>query len=70
MEQDLKQYSIPNDHLVSVCKYRQGEQCCKYIVYLTKVKDFCCSKNVEHLKNQVDSQANMIAKGDNCEGIK
>ena len=59
---------IPEDHLFDVCKYRQGEQCCKYIVYFEQGRNFYCVKDIEDLRVKIDAQQ-MIAQGDNCIGM-
>lgn len=71
MEFKLNQlYFIDDDRLVDICKYRQGSECCKYIVYFEKPGRFCCVKKVNDLKLKIDSQAaDMKATGDNCEGL-
>jgi len=66
---ELKQIVISDDDLVSICKYRQ-DQCCKYIIFMEKVNQFCCVKNVPELRSMIDSQVDMKAIGDNCEGIQ
>ena len=60
---------ISDDRLVKICKYRQGALCCKYIVYFEQNKEFCCVKNNNFMKEKIDSQELMKAKGDNCEGL-
>jgi len=67
-EVQLDRVIIPDEHLVNVCKYRQ-EECCKYIIFMSKVGQFCCAKNVHDLKIVIESQQDMKAVGDNCEGI-
>lgn len=57
---------IDKIRLVEVCKYRQGESCCKYIVYFD---DFYCVKKEEKLRNVIDSHRDMKSKGDNCIGL-
>jgi hypothetical protein len=65
-----EEYTIPNEHLIKICKYRQGESCCKYIVFFDRSNNFCCTKKVPDLKSKVDLQASqMKAQGDNCEGL-
>jgi hypothetical protein len=59
---------IPIDHLVSTCRYRQGEACCKYIFFSAQKIDFYCSKKIEELKEKLDKEI-MTAKGDNCPGL-
>lgn len=59
---------IPQDHLISVCKYRQGETCCKYIFFPRDRNDFYCAKKIEEIKNYLDAEP-MVAKGDNCQGL-
>lgn len=60
---------IPNEHLMKVCKYRQ-DGCCRYIVYFLELKEFCCAKKDEYIRQGIDSTVeNMKCKGDNCEGL-
>lgn len=64
-----QEHVIPNEHLVKVCKYRQ-EGCCRYIVFFLELKEFCCAKRVDHIRQGIDSTAdNMKCTGDNCEGL-
>ena len=59
--------SIPDDRLVNICKYRQGSECCKYIIYTDR---FYCAKKDPVLKTKLDERTNeFIAQGDNCEGL-
>ncbi len=61
---------ISQDHLISVCKYRQGEECCRYIFFPRDKQDFYCVKNIDAMKENIDSEVhNMKAKGDNCSGL-
>ena len=59
---------IPQDHLIQICKYRQGANCCKYICFPREKKDFYCVKTIQPLKEKLD-QTKMIAEGDNCPGL-
>ncbi len=60
---------ISDEHLKSVCLYRQGSSCCKYIVYLEKYHNFYCAKKIPELKEKVDVLNDLKATGDNCEGL-
>ena len=61
---------ISSDHLVAVCKYRQGEGCCRYIYFPQAAGDFYCAKKIPNLKLKIDDLAEgMTAKGDNCPGL-
>lgn len=61
---------ISDDHLVRVCRYRQSG-CCKYIVMFEQQGSFYCVKNVPELKNKIEQNSHeMVAQGDNCEGLK
>ncbi len=60
---------IPTDHLIKVCLYRQGSKCCKYIVFSDIKQDFCCIKRLPTMKNFIDIERGMSAKGDNCMGL-
>lgn len=66
---DHQNILISEDRLVNICKYRQGVECCKYIVFLDQASDFVCGKNIEELRNVVESKDDMTAQGDNCEGL-
>ena len=58
---------IPSAHMKSVCKYRCGSKTCKYITF--KVDSFYCVKNVDEIKQTIDSIKDMKAKSDNCGGL-
>ncbi len=60
---------IPDEHLTSVCLYRQGPICCKYIVFFEQKGKFYCVKNIPELREKIDLQTEMYAQGDNCEGL-
>ena len=67
---DLTPHVIPIPHLGAVCKYRQGPDCCKYVVFFDRVRDFCCAKKIVEMKDKIDSLSDqMKAQGDNCEGL-
>jgi hypothetical protein len=58
---------IPEAHQVSICKLRQGEQCCRYVFF--GENGFVCIKKTP-LKKGIDEQIKfMTAKADNCEGL-
>ncbi len=60
---------ITDEHLIKVCKYRQGG-CCRYIVFFDQVGQFCCVKKDLTAKAKIDDQIDeMKAQGDNCEGL-
>lgn len=59
---------ISHDHLIDVCKYRQGSACCRYIFYSRDKNEFYCAKNIEGLREKLD-QEQMTAQGDNCPGL-
>lgn len=61
---------IPDEHLVNVCKYRQGQSTCRYIFYLLSAHGFICGKNIPSVKDKIDSAGEMSAKGDNCMGLE
>jgi len=59
--------AIPPDHVKSTCKPGAGASCCRYLVL--GGAGFECLKNTpnqEFLDNKVND---MVAQGDNCEGI-
>lgn len=61
---------ISSEHLVKVCKYRQGEGCCRYIYFPRDKKDFYCVKKISEMQEKLDEEVeSMIAKGDNCSGL-
>lgn len=71
MDVDLSKHIISDNHLINVCKYRQGSSCCRYIVYLNNIQNFCCAKKINDIKMTIDKKfVSMNARGDNCEGIK
>lgn len=65
---------IPDDHLKAVCRIGQGADCCRYIVReLFDAGPYECAKHDQTLKEQIDRRhaaGSMIARGDNCEGLK
>jgi len=61
---------IPHDHLVTICKYRQGADCCRYVFFPRDKREFYCVKKIPAMKDQLDSQvAEMTAQSDNCIGL-
>jgi hypothetical protein len=61
---------IPDAHLHSVCKLKQGENTCRYIGLVPSL-GFVCAKKTP-MKTMLDEKAlsrNMRAVGDNCEGL-
>jgi len=61
---------ILSEHLVDVCKYRQGPECCRYIYFPRDKKEFYCVKKITEMREKLDEEVeNMIAKGDNCSGL-
>lgn len=62
--------SIDKDTLKNICKIGQNEKCCRYL--LCGSNGFECGKHSE-LKEALDNRVNlnlMVAKGDNCKGLK
>ena len=61
---------ISSEHLVRVCKYRQGSECCRYIYFPRDEKEFYCVKKLPVMQEKLDGEVeNMTAKGDNCPGL-
>jgi len=61
---------IPEAHLNSICKLKQGNQTCRYIG-LVPVSGFICTKRTP-MQTMLDERAlggKMKAIGDNCEGL-
>ncbi len=65
---DLDGKVILEKDLAEICRYRQNG-CCKYIVYLESFGDFYCAKKVSKLRSVIESQSDLHATGDNCEGL-
>ena len=66
---DNRSLKIDTNHFNNICKIRQGEKTCRYIIL--GPQGFVCSKNTQ-LKQAIDQQCNknqMTAKGDNCDGL-
>jgi hypothetical protein len=60
--------ALSNEHVETICKMGQKEQCCRYLT--CGVDGFECEKNGP-FKKTIDSRAPyMTAKGDNCKGMK
>ena len=61
---------IPLKHLADVCKYRQGEQCCRYVYFPSHKSDHYCVKKISEMKAYIDSiSQDFKAQGDNCPGL-
>ena len=61
---------ISLNHLINVCKYRQGNGCCRYIFFPREKREFYCAKHIPAMKAKIDSEiSEMTAKGDNCPGL-
>ncbi len=61
---------IPDAHLHSVCKLKQGAKTCRYIGLVPSL-GFVCAKKTP-MKTMLDERAiegKMKAVGDNCEGL-
>jgi len=60
---------IPPAHLKTVCKFKHGQETCRYISL--SVGGFACMKKTP-VKNTLDERVKnnlMKAQGDNCEGL-
>ena len=60
--------NISDDRLKKVCKIGQGAFCCRYIS--CDKGGFECEKHTDFGKVIDDNIDNMIAKGDNCNGLR
>ena len=60
---------ITTDNLLNVCKYRQGFSTCRYITFSEDKDNYYCVKKITFLNEFVNNQKEMIAKGDNCQGL-
>jgi hypothetical protein len=61
---------IPEAHLHSICKLKQGNDTCRYIGLVPSL-GFVCAKKTP-MKTMLDKRASnneMKATGDNCEGL-
>jgi len=61
---------IPEAHLHSICKLKQGSKTCRYIGLVPSL-GFVCAKKTP-MKTMLDERAagaKMSAIGDNCEGL-
>ena len=57
-----------NEHVKNICKLRQGNTCCRYLVI--SGSGFECMRGTD-MKAYLDSRVAMetiVARGDNCEG--
>jgi hypothetical protein len=61
---------IPDEHLITVCKYRQGPTACRYIFYMLAEQSFVCGKKIPDVKDKIDAALDMSAEGDNCMGLE
>jgi hypothetical protein len=53
--------------IVTVCKFGQGADTCRYLIMAVTDDGFSCAK-LTRLKTFLD-EAIMTARGDNCEGV-
>tara|TARA_Y100000310_G_C20701843_1_gene830707 strand:- start:9728 stop:10012 length:285 start_codon:yes stop_codon:yes gene_type:complete len=63
------QRKVPDAHRFQVCKFKKGEETCRYLSL--SVKGYVCVKKTpmkQMLDNRVEEEK-MSAKGDNCEGL-
>jgi hypothetical protein len=61
---------VTDEQRDSVCRIGQGAACCRYLT--VGVHGFECEKHSD-LRSLLDArvaQGDMVAQGDNCEGIK
>jgi hypothetical protein len=58
---------IKDEQLLKTCKLGQGVECCKYIC--CSGMGFTCEKHTL-FGRLIDKKTDMIAKGDNCGGLK
>ena len=60
---------VPNEHMQKVCKIGQGKECCRYLT--VSMVGFECEKGGElaAILDKRVAQNEMVAQGDNCEGI-
>ncbi len=58
---------IPNDTLKEVCKMGQAADCCRYII--VGERGIECAKGTVWQDIVDGNIKNMVAQGDNCEGI-
>ena len=66
----LEDKKIPLDYLTQVCKYRQGANCCRYIVYFKDHADFFCVKKLPEQKEKIDAiKDQLVAQADHCTGL-
>jgi len=59
---------IPDNILKGVCKMGQGAACCRYIIVEPDIGIVCAK--LTNMKAAIDHNLpNMVAQGDNCEGL-
>lgn len=58
---------MTKEYITTVCKVGQGADCCKYLG--AGIKGIECLK-LTPFKAVLDARTNMVAKSDNCEGVK
>ena len=69
MEKAIKN-PLEIEYLKNTCKIGQGNSCCRYVVASSKGIE--CAKHTD-LKTILDQRVannQMVARGDNCEGVK
>lgn len=59
---------IDDERLKTICKMGQGKDCCIFILAgLHGIE--CCKNSPVHANLILESKADMVAQGDNCEGL-
>lgn len=62
---------VPRHMFDTVCKIGQGADCCRYL--LGGADGIECGKHQPEFKRMLDARhaaGTMVARGDNCEGLK
>ena len=60
---------VSDSDLEEVCKLGSGSEVCRYLVH--GPDGFSCAKHDEDLRMTIDAKkSDMVAQGDNCEGLK
>lgn len=61
---------IPDAHLHSICKLKQGEKTCRYIGLVPSLGFVCAKKTpMMTMLDERASEGKMKAIGNNCEGL-
>jgi len=61
--------SIPKEMMHNTCKMGQQEKCCRYML-VEPDEGIICAKHDKYFGPVLKAKDDMVAKADNCEGLR